>query len=70
MGRPPQIVAFGGGGDDRMLGQGGDDMMYGGAGNDVLDGGAGRDVMYGGPGRDTATLWDMLDSRAQIEVLA
>ena len=53
--------AWGGSGDDDILGNagsngldGGDgnDTVSGGAGDDVLDGGAGNDLIYGGPGND------------------
>ena len=67
-------------GDDMMYGGGGNDVLDGGAGRDIAYGGGGADtfyardgqtdVLFGGPGRDTATLDDLLDSRAQNEVLA
>ncbi len=56
-----RIEAFGGKGDDVLIGGSaqdlleggkGDDVLEGGAGNDELDGGAGDDVLEGGRGND------------------
>ena len=53
--------AYGGSGDDviigndaanRLFGQAGNDTINGGAGDDVIDGGEGADVLIGGTGRD------------------
>ena len=44
--------------------------MYGGTGNDTFYARDGeRDTLFGDAGTDTAVLDDLLDSRAQIEVL-
>lgn len=53
--------AFGGGGNDRLIGnalrnklvgKGGEDVILGKKGNDVMKGGGGDDTLKGGPGRD------------------
>lgn len=49
----PQIVAYGGDGNDTMTGGDGNDTMFAGAGNDVLHGGAGHDALRGEDGNDT-----------------
>ncbi|MFA5952605.1 MAG: calcium-binding protein [Hyphomicrobium sp.] len=46
-------TAFGGAGNDRILGNQSADRLYGEAGNDTLDGGAGPDTLIGGAGNDT-----------------
>jgi serralysin len=57
--------AFGGSGNDiivgnaadnELRGNGGDDVLDGGDGNDILDGGMGSDTLSGGAGNDTITL--------------
>ncbi|SHE54165.1 Ca2+-binding protein, RTX toxin-related [Loktanella atrilutea] len=45
-------VAYGGDGDDIVLGASGDDKLYGDAGNDRMNGGGGVDHIYGGTGND------------------
>jgi Ca2+-binding RTX toxin-like protein len=45
--------AYGGDGDDELLGGGGMDQFYGDAGKDLLAGGYGDDILEGGPGVDT-----------------
>jgi hypothetical protein len=44
--------AYGGAGDDKLVGSGADNTLDGGAGNDVLVGGDGVDGLYGGRDRD------------------
>jgi len=44
--------AWGGDGDDRMVGTLGANELHGGRGNDTLDGGAGNDTLDGGAGDD------------------
>lgn len=46
------VWAFGGAGDDVLVGGRGDDVLVGSGGDDVLIGGSGRDVLIGGRGRD------------------
>jgi Ca2+-binding RTX toxin-like protein len=46
------IRAFGGGGDDVLLGSRFNDSLDGGAGNDTLNGGGGNDTLLGGDGND------------------
>src|SRR5262249_39548527 len=43
--------AYGGAGNDTLLGGSGDDNLYGGPGSDTLDGGAGNDGLFAGFGR-------------------
>ena len=45
--------AFGGDGNDTIIGNSAANTLYGGRGNDYLDGGAGNDILYGGAGNDT-----------------
>ncbi|MCA9048984.1 MAG: FG-GAP repeat protein, partial [Planctomycetaceae bacterium] len=45
-------VAFGGDGNDRLLGLLGPDSLFGGPGKDYIDGGDGDDILDGGPGPD------------------
>lgn len=45
-------IAFGRGGNDRLVGGSGNDDLFGGAGNDRLYGGEGVDVLVGGGGTD------------------
>jgi len=44
--------AFGGSGDDTLIGNANDNLLDGGAGDDLLDGGFGADDLSGGPGLD------------------
>ena len=44
--------AFGGDGNDILLGLGQDDVFHGEGGDDFLDGHTGDDVLFGGPGND------------------
>ena len=46
-------TVIGAGGADQLRGAGGSDILVGGAGDDQLDGGTGVDSMTGGAGRDT-----------------
>jgi len=48
-----QVVAFGRGGNDRLIGGSGNDTLSGEAGNDTLSGGLGSDTLRGGLGNDT-----------------
>ncbi len=41
------MIAYGGGGDDKLYGYGGDDVLVGGAGSDRIFGGAGADELMG-----------------------
>ncbi|CAD5961554.1 calcium-binding protein [Planktothrix agardhii] len=45
-------VAYGGGGDDQILGFQGNDQLYGGDGNDAINAGKGNDIIDGGGGDD------------------
>ncbi|PHM36934.1 alkaline metalloproteinase precursor [Xenorhabdus mauleonii] len=45
--------AFGGSGDDILVGNSADNILKGGAGDDVIYGGLGADHLWGGEGRDT-----------------
>jgi Ca2+-binding RTX toxin-like protein len=47
-----QLRAFGGGGNDTLLGSPGNDQLDGGSGNDILQGNAGSDSLTGGDGAD------------------
>jgi len=47
--------AFGGGGNDTLIGNDADNFLSGGLGNDRLDGGLGRDTLSGGDGNDILT---------------
>lgn len=49
------LTAWGGSGDDELLGSDGIDNLYGGNGNDTLMGYNGNDGLYGGAGTDTLT---------------
>src|SRR5262249_53955231 len=44
--------AYGGDGNDVIIGNGADNYLSGGGGNDKLDGGAGNDTLVGGAGAD------------------
>lgn len=48
-----EVVFFGFGGDDELIGSSGHDRINGGPGNDVLRGGRGNDRLLGGSGSDT-----------------
>jgi VCBS repeat-containing protein len=51
---PPVINdAFGGSGDDQLVGNEADNMLSGAAGNDTIEGGAGNDRLLGDDGDDT-----------------
>lgn len=50
--RNRRMLAWGGGGNDRILGTKGDDVLRGGSGKDRIVARAGTDVVDGGPGRD------------------
>lgn len=50
-----RLFAYGGSGDDTLLGAGGHDRIYGQLGNDTLDGGDGNDFVVGDAGNDTIT---------------
>ena len=52
-----KLKAYGGAGNDTLIGSQGDDYLYGDYGNDVLVGGKGNDVMKGGAGKDTM-IWN------------
>jgi Ca2+-binding RTX toxin-like protein len=45
-------IAYGGAGNDWLIGGYGQDGLYGGGNNDVLSGQDGNDVLHGGPGND------------------
>ncbi|HEX4606812.1 MAG TPA: hypothetical protein VH092_01280, partial [Urbifossiella sp.] len=45
--------AYGGAGNDTLVGDGLDNILVGNAGNDTLSGGAGNDFLVGGAGNDT-----------------
>ena len=45
-------TAYGGGGDDQLLGRDGSDVLYGGDGNDWLYGSLGNDTLHGDAGAD------------------
>jgi Ca2+-binding RTX toxin-like protein len=47
------LVAYGGAGNDTLLGGAGDDVLWGGDGDDVLRGRGGNDQLYGEAGSDT-----------------
>jgi Ca2+-binding RTX toxin-like protein len=49
---PIPSVAYGGAGDDVLLGGSADDDLYGGAGGDYLAGGSGNDDLFGGRDAD------------------
>ena len=55
-----QVIAFGDGGDDHLVGGAGVDQLEGGAGNDNLEGGPGADTIRGGDGNDFI-LWTVGD---------
>ncbi len=46
------VVAYGNGGNDTLIGAGGNDTLDGGDGNDTLYGGDGNDQIFGGDGND------------------
>jgi|GEM_PF-1183709 len=46
------IFAFGGAGEDKVIGAAGNDTLGGGEGDDVVEGAGGDDVIYGGKGID------------------
>ncbi|HAA62417.1 MAG TPA: hypothetical protein DCE39_15960 [Planctomycetaceae bacterium] len=46
------VSAFGGLGNDELIGGSGDDDLYGGPGNDVIEGAQGDDEVHGGDGQD------------------
>ena len=46
------VIAFGGGGNDYLLGNNAADQLIGGPGNDVLDGRGGADKIWGSAGND------------------
>jgi Ca2+-binding RTX toxin-like protein len=48
-----RLKAYGGDGDDVLIGSPGNDTLLGGAGDDVLNGNGGMDVLDGGPGDNT-----------------
>ncbi|WP_118136708.1 calcium-binding protein [Oceanicella sp. SM1341] len=52
-----KLLAYGGEGNDTLIGGAGADLLYGGSGDDHLEGEVGNDEMYGGNGRDTME-WD------------
>lgn len=56
------IRAFGGAGDDTLVGSGGSDQIWGEAGNDVLLGMAGNDSLMGGDGDDQLNGREGIDS--------
>jgi len=47
-----EIRAFGGGGNDTLLGSPAADFLDGGDGNDIINGGGGNDTLVGGTGND------------------
>ncbi|MBC2932454.1 calcium-binding protein [Nocardioides sp. zg-1228] len=49
-----RVSAFGGAGDDEIIGTAYDDVLRGGPGRDDIRGQGGDDVLLGGPGRDRA----------------
>jgi Ca2+-binding RTX toxin-like protein len=51
-GNASNVIAFGLGGGDTLIGSAGNDILYGDAGADSLDGGTGSDTLYGGTGDD------------------
>ncbi|WP_323378388.1 calcium-binding protein [Skermanella mucosa] len=51
----PDLIAFGGAGNDRLFGGTGNDTLYGEAGDDELHGGLGRSFLSGGSGNDRLT---------------
>lgn len=51
----PDLIAFGGAGNDRLFGGTGNDTLYGEAGDDELLGGLGRSFLSGGSGNDRLT---------------
>src|SRR5207342_2084486 len=50
-----QVLAYGNGGDDRVLGGSVSDVLFGGGGNDTVDGGAGNNYIDGGAGANQLT---------------
>jgi Ca2+-binding RTX toxin-like protein len=48
-----QFAAYGGDGNDVLIGSPGNDTLVGGAGDDVLIGNGGQDVLHAAPGNDT-----------------
>jgi Ca2+-binding RTX toxin-like protein len=59
--------AFGGDGNDVIIGNSVANLLSGGRGDDVLEGGAGNDTLDGGPGTDTAVF---TLARAQYQITA
>ncbi|MBC2934643.1 hypothetical protein H7342_16690 [Nocardioides sp. zg-1228] len=49
-----RVSAFGGAGDDEIIGTAYDDVLRGGPGRDDIRGQGGDDLLLGGPGRDRA----------------
>ncbi|MGE8537890.1 MAG: type I secretion C-terminal target domain-containing protein [Acinetobacter sp.] len=47
------LLIYGYGGEDTIIGGSGNDFIYGGTDNDTLSGGAGNDYLVGGAGNDT-----------------
>ncbi|MCU1719082.1 serralysin family metalloprotease [Pseudomonas sp. 5P_3.1_Bac2] len=56
--------AFGGAGDDLLIGNSAANLLRGGGGNDILYGGLGADQLSGGGGRDIFVYADIAESRA------
>lgn len=62
------VVAFGGDGNDEMIGSEFDDTLDGGAGTDRLSGLDGNDVLTGGLGNDTLNGGDGFDAFTEVGV--
>jgi Ca2+-binding RTX toxin-like protein len=54
--------AWGGAGNDTLIGGGFNDSLYGGAGNDSIKGNGGNDYLHGGDGNDTLLGGDGIDN--------
>jgi Ca2+-binding RTX toxin-like protein len=57
----PEVMLFGGAGNDTLTGGSGDDYLFGGIGNDTILGKGGFDLLFGGANNDTLTGGDADD---------
>ncbi len=58
--------AFGGDGDDIIIGNSAANVLYGGRGNDILVGGTGNDTLIGGTGADFFTFFSPTEGNDTI----